>query len=315
MKLFTIILTNYNQEKYIYEAINSIALQEYNNIELIITDDCSKYFPLDDIKKYINKKSHNIKELNFIINEENIGTVKTINKALNMAHGEYVIIFAADDALYDKNVLNNLALELQNNDIITSQAYMCSNKLKVDELAYKFVNEDNMGFFNKLSSKKQFYYIANECPFVSGATAYNKKVFDNVGYFDEEYKLVEDWPFWLKLTSHGEKIRFINNVSLLHRDGGISHSNFKEIPKNIEIYYRDIIKVYTNYIIPSLKKAPKKYKYLIIDKYMFYICKYDEYIPGLYNEYLDSTNLAWKYTNYQKYFNKMQKKKKKEGIE
>ena len=157
MKLFTIILTNYNQEKYIYEAINSIALQEYNNIELIITDDCSKYFPLDDIKKYINKKSHNIKELNFIINEENIGTVKTINKALNMAHGEYVIIFAADDALYDKNVLNNLALELQNNDIITSQAYMCSNKLKVDELAYKFVNEDNMGFFNKLSSITELF--------------------------------------------------------------------------------------------------------------------------------------------------------------
>ena len=35
---FTIILLHYNQQKYIYNAIDSILNQDYNNIELLITD-------------------------------------------------------------------------------------------------------------------------------------------------------------------------------------------------------------------------------------------------------------------------------------
>ena len=54
-KLITIILTNYNNEEYIYKAIDSILEQDYGNIELIITDDCSKKFDKDKINNYIDK--------------------------------------------------------------------------------------------------------------------------------------------------------------------------------------------------------------------------------------------------------------------
>lgn len=62
--LFTIVLIHYEQEKYIFEAINSIVNQNYSNIELIITDDCSKNFNKEKILKYITEvKGDNIKNV------------------------------------------------------------------------------------------------------------------------------------------------------------------------------------------------------------------------------------------------------------
>ncbi len=314
MKLFSIILTNYNQEKFVFDAIDSILSQDYSKIELIITDDCSKTFDEKKIRKYIEKNGK-IESIEFVINKENVGTVKTINKALKIAKGDFILVFAADDVLYNSKVISNFVKEFDKSkkiNIITSQAYMCDKKLKYTE-DNKFVNEKKIKTFNKLNAKKQFYFIADECPFVSGSTAYRRELFDKGLYFDEDFILVEDWSYWLKVTSMREKIKYFDNVSLLHRTGGVSHSEFKKIPPKIEQFYKDIIKVYTKYIIPSLKNVPRKYKYSIIDKYMFYIGYYDQYIPNIYNDNIEHTKLAWKYTNYEKYFEKMQKKKAKEN--
>jgi GT2 family glycosyltransferase len=314
LKLFSIILTNYNQEKFVFDAIDSILSQDYSKIELIITDDCSKTFDEKKIRKYIEKNGK-IESIEFVINKENVGTVKTINKALKIAKGDFILVFAADDVLYNSKVISNFVKEFDKSkkiNIITSQAYMCDKKLKYTE-DNKFVNEKKIKTFNKLNAKKQFYFIADECPFVSGSTAYRRELFDKGLYFDEDFILVEDWSYWLKVTSMREKIKYFDNVSLLHRTGGVSHSEFKKIPPKIEQFYKDIIKVYTKYIIPSLKNVPRKYKYSIIDKYMFYIGYYDQYIPNIYNDNIEHTKLAWKYTNYEKYFEKMQKKKAKEN--
>ena len=59
-ELYTIIITNYNNSKYLKNAINSVLNQKYNNIELIITDDNSTEFNLENIKKYIEKKKKKI---------------------------------------------------------------------------------------------------------------------------------------------------------------------------------------------------------------------------------------------------------------
>ena len=111
-KLFTIILTNYNNTKYIYTALDSIFCQDYNNIELIITDDGSNDFDKDKIEKYILKnKSKNIKRINFIFNSKNIGTVKTLNKALKKSQGNYIIFFASDDKLANSKVISNFVYQ------------------------------------------------------------------------------------------------------------------------------------------------------------------------------------------------------------
>ena len=108
MKLYTIVLTHYNQMEYIEEALDSVFIQNYPNIELLITDDASKNFDEKKITEYIKKhKKNNIKNFKILGNEKNIGTTKTLNNAIKVSTGEYIQFFAAYDALYDKNVISN----------------------------------------------------------------------------------------------------------------------------------------------------------------------------------------------------------------
>ena len=107
-RLFTIILLNYNQEKYIYEALDSILKQDYKNLELIIADDSSVIFEKNKISKYLKTQNDKLTFF-FMENRVNQGTVKTVNNAIKKAHGEYILIFAADDKLYDDKVISNFS--------------------------------------------------------------------------------------------------------------------------------------------------------------------------------------------------------------
>jgi len=103
---FTIVITCYNQEEYIYNALHSVFIQDYNNIEIIITDDASRNFNKSKVEKYIKEnRKDNIREYCFIINKKNIGTVKTLNKAIRNSKGKYITFFAADDELSNENII------------------------------------------------------------------------------------------------------------------------------------------------------------------------------------------------------------------
>ena len=96
-KVFSIIVLNYNNFELLFQMIDTIYNQTYENIELIIMDDASDYFDKEKVLEYVNSKRNNIK-IKIVVNKENIGTVKTINKSLKYATGDYYLIAASDDA-------------------------------------------------------------------------------------------------------------------------------------------------------------------------------------------------------------------------
>lgn len=269
-KKFTIILLHYKQPKLIYFAIDSVLSQKYSNIELIICDDGSN-LNYKKIEKYITKKNNgNIKDLKFILNETNIGTVKITNKALHQATGEYILIFAADDVLYNSNVISKYVKSFKENDsyaVITSQALMYDYELK--KLFGKYINVPKALKANNYSTREQFKMLCSDCVYAAGATAYKKEVFEKSNYLCEDYLLVEDWSFWLKICRNGFKIHFINFYGLKHRDGGISKSDnkTKKISKNVCKYYYDLALININEIFPYLKLHNIFEKIKILNKY------------------------------------------------
>ena len=268
-KLFTIILTYYNQPKLIYDALDSIMIQDYKNIELIVTDDGSN-LNVEKVKKYINKNNKDyIKNVEFIINKENIGTVKTLNKALKIAKGDYILFFAADDTLYNKSVISNFAKAFKDNlndYIITAQAYMYNYTLT--KSLGKYVNVDNAYQNNKLSSKKLYRVMCDNCIYGAGATAYRKEIFQKLDYFISDYNLIEDWSFWLRATRNGYKIKYVNFNALKHRDGGVSKSeNKKKKPITVYKYYYDLALINVKEIMPYLNHFQFKKNINILKKY------------------------------------------------
>lgn len=253
-KLFSVIILHYNQPQYVKTALDSVFSQNYENIEIIFADDASKAIETEDLKNYCQKnKKENIKNIKWQINEKNLGTVKSLNKAIDKAEGDYILFFAADDALFDENVLSNFAKEFesasQDTYMVSSQCYMMDESLK--NLINKFVDVSEGMEFNKLSAIEQYRVFAKKCFLAIGATAMRKQMFENFGKFSEIYKLVEDWSYFLKLTREGGKIKFANFNGLLHRNGGVSHTNpTDKVPPHIIAYRYDIVKILENEVFP-----------------------------------------------------------------
>ncbi|WP_278009104.1 glycosyltransferase family 2 protein [Flavobacterium gyeonganense] len=95
LPLVSIICLCYNHEQFVVESLNSVLNQNYENIELIIADDCST----DNSKQVIQEWLKNHAGVTFVSNETNLGNTKTFNKVLQLAKGDYIIDLATDDIL------------------------------------------------------------------------------------------------------------------------------------------------------------------------------------------------------------------------
>ena len=94
--LVSVLITAYNREKYINEAIESVLASTYTNFEIIIVDDCSKDKTFEIAKKY-ELKDNRIK---LYQNKSNLGQFPNRNKAAEYANGKYIKYLDSDDTIY-----------------------------------------------------------------------------------------------------------------------------------------------------------------------------------------------------------------------
>lgn len=94
--LVSILMTAYNREKYIVQAVESVLAQTYENWELIILDDCSKDKTFD-IAINLSAKDSRIKAYK---NKQNLGQFKNRNRIAEYANGSYLKYLDSDDLLY-----------------------------------------------------------------------------------------------------------------------------------------------------------------------------------------------------------------------
>jgi glycosyltransferase involved in cell wall biosynthesis len=96
LPLASVLLLTFNQEDFIKEALNSLLLQTYHPLEIIIADDCSTDNTQDLIKEIITQY-HGPHKIKLSFNEKNLGICANINKALDLCDGELIHLAAGDD--------------------------------------------------------------------------------------------------------------------------------------------------------------------------------------------------------------------------
>lgn len=144
-------MATYNGELFLAKQIESILAQSYNNIQLIIVDDCSTDKTLEIIYKY--KHYHNVR---IYQNEKRLGVIKNFEKAIFLCDGRYIAFSDQDDIWLESKLeilmenINNSVLVcsdtklIDENDCIISNSFFKSIKLKVpslEKLFYKVVYE------------------------------------------------------------------------------------------------------------------------------------------------------------------------------
>lgn len=272
-KLFSVIILAYNNLEYFERCVNSILAQDYPEIEIILSDDSSKVFQEEKIKKYLydNKKS-NIKNIIINHNDKNLGISKNLNKAIKLSSGEYIKPIAIDDYLYNNKVLTEYSHFFRDNDfdiVASGQKIMKGNEEKYDSF---FASKHK-----KLLKTKNLYsfkYMITNGPVIQAPTVcYRKSFFNKYGYFDERIPLLEDWPMWIKITKLGCKIGYLKSILICYSiDTGISTQ--KDIDKKKD-YYKNKKKCYDLLIFPE-KNTLSSYQYRNVKFNYIASCHYNE---------------------------------------
>lgn len=195
--LISIITVTYNAKALLERTILSVIEQNYENIEYIIIDGGSTDGTLEIIKKYE-------KEISLWVSEPDTGVYDAMNKAIDMASGEWINFLNAGDTFIDSNVLNKImSYTRDNSDLIVGNINYISEyserKIKAAGLAYAF---DGMfcchqALFTRMSIMKRLK-------------------------FDTAFKIAADYDFVLKCYKDGAKFKFIDEFVVNYRAGGLS---------------------------------------------------------------------------------------------
>lgn len=100
--LLSLVTSVYNSGSRLREFLTCISNQTYSNIEVIIIDDCSTDLEtLSILKDLCENKFSFTKKFTFIRNSRNLGLLKSFQKGLNKAHGEFIAFPESDDYIDD----------------------------------------------------------------------------------------------------------------------------------------------------------------------------------------------------------------------
>lgn len=213
----SVVIPNYNYEKYIIERIDSVLFQSYPIYELIILDDKSS----DNSVEIIRKKMDDIKQkypnliVKFIPNDVNSGNVfKQWKKAFNESTGDYLWIAEADDSC-SRKFLKNIMKQFELNDkVVMSYSESLTmdenNKILMDDLR-EWIDIFKTGKWNNSFIDKgndfceNFLCINNTIANVSSLVFKKDKNIDFDKYLIEasKYRLAGDWYFYEKVLMHG----------------------------------------------------------------------------------------------------------------
>lgn len=253
--LISVIVLCYKNRHLLNGMLNSILNQTYSNIQLIVSDDGSDDFDVEEVREYIlNNAKYNVKDVIVRKNPQNLKTVKHFHSILPLADGEYIIFTAADDRFQNEGVLEKYAeLFAQNNDKLWLVA--SCNFLTPDYKKSVYISPTEMDrpFFVEGDSSKLFSRWSRRGMAVPCSMAFRKKAFDVVGGIDLDYVYLEDWPLVLKLLRSGNAPIYMREIAALHSVGGVTNSNQRygvEVRKKFfddkELVYQKEVKPYLN---------------------------------------------------------------------
>lgn len=248
-KLVSVIILSYRNIKGIFDSLDSILMQTYPEIEIIISDDGTPDFGKSEkgILSYINKKKNsNIKSIVMNAIKINGGTVKNINSAIKKASGEYIKVLASEDCLACADALEQYVTFMEKKGMLIAFAKMRGITLSGEYRDELLACESNYELLKKytIEETKNRLFRRNFLP--APAWIANRRLFEEYGLFPEDTKLIEDYPYWIYLTMHHVQFGYIDKVLVHYRLSGVSSAgNYGEI------FMEDMFIIYEKYIFPN----------------------------------------------------------------
>ena len=181
----SVIMSVYNGEKYLREAIESIFNQTFTDFEFIIVNDGSADGSLDIIRSYDDDR------IRLIDNEQNIGLTKSLNKALRFAEGEYIARQDADDVSLPNRLERqvNYLEKHPETAVLGTSVYL--------------INENGKTIAKTIAlARPTLKDLHKGNQFTHGSVIFKKHVIAELGGYNESLKYVQDYELWLRIAKN-----------------------------------------------------------------------------------------------------------------
>ena len=213
--VISVVMSVYNGEKFLEEAIESILNQTYKNFEFIIINDGSTDASLEVLSGYQRKNKKIV-----LISRENKGLISSLNEGIKKSKGKYIARMDADDVSLPTR------FEDQINYIESNNLDMCGTATNI----YSDCKYLNKNIYPETDHEIKFSLMFSS-PFAHSSVMMKKSIFRVVKY--EDYKYAEDYKLWIDVALSGFIMGNMNKILLRYRlhDGQISNI-YKKLQRN-----------------------------------------------------------------------------------
>lgn len=254
--LVSVIITSYNRQNFINEAIDSVLTQDFNNYEIIIVDDCSTDQTFNIINTYLNKDPR----IKVYTNEINLGQFANRNLAVKYASGKYIKYVDSDDIIYP-STLKYMVEEMENHPEAGMGFCLLLNN-----------DKKKLPFFFESKKAIRDHYLLGKTLFVGpSGCIYSKAAFIEVGMF-EEYGMPSDSHLNLKIISKYPSIAFPKDLFVWREHDDQTFQKNKNNYYNIINNYNYSIDIIDNYSPLSFKEN-KTIKYHLKKNFIKHLLK------------------------------------------
>lgn len=259
MKKVSVGITVFNQAHYIGEALDSVLSQDYPNLEIVVSDNCST----DEIESAVSRYLHDSR-VKYFRNEENIGMIANARKALyEYSSGELALHLDGDDYLIDHRYISKAVDLLERRQLVMvfsriKALYEKNNILVEDKVNHDLpeVIDGNWFFLN--------FYKGYSIPTLT--VLHDRHEAMKLGFFEKDIRS-SDWESLLRLILN-HQIGFIDEFVGVWRRHGQNETikqDFDKLISNIEYIESPHRFVLNNGIFS--KEVAERWRKLMLKRY------------------------------------------------
>ncbi len=182
--LVSVIMPTYNRAWTLKDAVDSVLLQDYPNIELIVIDDGSEDNTEELLGLYKNKIT--------VLRQENKGVSAARNKGIRQSSGQFIALLDSDDAWDKRKISCQMDFFNDHPDVLICQT---------EVIWIRKGRKVNPKLKHKKPSGMIFEQSLNLCLVSPSAVMMKRQLFDMKGYFNEDFMVCEDYDLWLRVSS------------------------------------------------------------------------------------------------------------------
>lgn len=246
-ELVSVVVLSYKNVQGVYDTVDSVLRQDYDNIEIIISDDGTPDFEEyeKELKRYIDKRKHsNISNVIFNALPENVGTVRNINSAIKLANGKFIKLIASEDCFNSASAISKYVDFMEQNNFKIVFAKM-RGVTKEGQYRYVLAScESNYDLLKSLNQKQTLNRLFRRDFLPAPASFMDVKLFEEYGLFPEDVRLIEDYPYWIYLTMNNVQFGYIDEVLIDYKLSGSGSGIYSEA------FMKDMMVIYQKYIFP-----------------------------------------------------------------